>query len=119
MCGGLQSILHLARCACAVAAFSLALRAAVPTIADIEQALPDAPLARRTSLLLELSHALDSIDTDRALDAASKARAAATTPHDELIADARIATLQRRRGDLAAAFGASGIFPPRSRRTRS
>ncbi len=104
MCGGRQSILHLARCACAVAALSLALRAASPTAAEIEQALPDAPLARRTSLLLDLSNALDSIDTDRALDAASKARAAATTPHDELIADARVATLQRRRGDLAAAF---------------
>lgn len=106
MSEGFQPLAHLARCLCAgaVLAVSLSLRAATPTAAAIEQALTDAPLARKSALLLALSIALDSVDTDRALEAARNSRQAATSSHDELLADARISTLQRRRGDFADAF---------------
>jgi signal transduction histidine kinase len=83
---------------------SSALPAAPPTVAEIEQSLRDAPVARKSALLLALSVALGSVDTERAFDAASRAREAATSAHDELLADARISLLQRMRGDFAQAF---------------
>lgn len=77
---------------------------AAPDIAAMEQALHDAPVDRRSALLLELSQALGSIDAERALAVAREARQAATNPRDELFADARVSTLQRLRGDYADAF---------------
>src|SRR5262249_51612736 len=48
--------------------------------------------------------ALESADMARALDTAHQARAAAANPHDEMLADAKLATLLRRRGDYAEAM---------------
>lgn len=80
-----------------------ALAADSPAVVSIRQSLRDASPAQKSPLLLELSRALDS-DTDAALAAARDARQAAAGPHDELMADARISTLERRAGDLAGAF---------------
>ncbi len=91
-------------CACVVLALALSLLRAAPTVAELEQGLRTAPPERRAALLLELSLALDSVDTDRALDVARQSRAAATVAREQLLADARIATLQRRQGEFAAAF---------------
>lgn len=75
-----------------------------PAPAELEKKIAAAPSPEKSALLLALSVSLDAQETDIALDAARRARAAALTPHDELLADARLATLQRRRGDLVEAF---------------
>ncbi len=93
-------------CAIAVALFIVATMSAQPSpsAADLEKKIAGAAKAEKSPLLLALSEALDSTDTERAYAAAQQARQAATTPHDELLADARLATLQRRRGEFAEAL---------------
>lgn len=96
--------IYQAFCLIVCAILATPLLAAEPEVTALEQKVRDALAARRSALLLELSQALGSIDTERALAAAREARKAATTPRDEAFADARISTLQRMRGDYAEAF---------------
>ncbi len=97
-------VLRWTCCLIGCAMLAAPLRAAAPSVTDIEQSLRDAPTVRRSALLLALSQALGSVDAERALTAAREARQGATTARDELLADARISTLQRLRGDYADAF---------------
>ncbi len=104
MCERTRRAINRALCLIACALLTLPLRSAQVDIAALEQSLRDAPTQRRSSILLSLSVALGSVDAERALEVAREARQSATTPHDELLADARISTLQRLRGDYADAY---------------
>lgn len=73
-------------------------------IATLEKRIAVAAPAEKFAALLALSRALESEDMARAVSAARQARAAAPSPHDELLADARLATILRRRGDYAEAM---------------
>jgi tetratricopeptide (TPR) repeat protein len=73
-------------------------------IATLEQRIAVAAPPEKFSALLALSRALEAEDTARAAETARQARAAAPTPHDELLADARLATVLRRSGDYPTAF---------------
>src|SRR5581483_3598089 len=89
----------------ALLAFSLAsaLRGQeLPEVADLMRRAAAAAPAERYPLLIALSQALEAVDVNRALAAAREALAAATTPHEKLLAQARVATLLRQRGDYAA-----------------
>src|SRR3954447_19111614 len=63
------------------------------SVEELAKKIASAPAARKSAAFLALSEALDSIDTDRAYDAVRQARETATRPHDELLAEARLATL--------------------------
>jgi tetratricopeptide (TPR) repeat protein len=73
-------------------------------IAALEKRIAVAAPAEKFTALLALSRALESDDTARATAVARDARKAAPTPHDELLADARLATVLRRRGEYPEAF---------------
>jgi len=75
-----------------------------PTVAELERRVASAPAAEKPAALLALSRILESIDMTRAADAARQARVTATTPRDEMLADARLATVLRRQGDYPAAL---------------
>jgi tetratricopeptide (TPR) repeat protein len=70
-----------------------------PDDAAFEKKLAAVSAAEEFNLLLARSQELASVDTARAIQFAERARKAATRPHDELMADVRIATLRRQRGE--------------------
>jgi signal transduction histidine kinase len=71
---------------------------------DLEQRIARATAGEQSPLLLQLAHEREPFDVNRALDAARKARSAATKPVDELRAAAEISSLLRLRGDYAEAM---------------
>ncbi len=70
-----------------------------PTVAQLQSRLTATPASEQSPILAELSRALESVDPARALELARQARTAAANPREELIADSRIASVLRRRGD--------------------
>lgn len=75
-----------------------------PDIATLQARVASAPAAEKSAALLALSRAVEAEDMTRAADAAREARKTAQSPHEELLADARLATVLRRRGDYAEAM---------------
>lgn len=73
-------------------------------LADLRARAAQAPAETRSPLLLALAEKLEATDLAGALATAREARAAARTPRDQLLADARIVALLRVRGDYAEAL---------------
>lgn len=93
--------------AAALAAWSLACEAGAQPeseIAALEQRIAVAAPREKFAALLDLSRAYEARDMALAAGAARQARQAAPSPHDELLADARLATILRRRGDYPEAL---------------
>jgi signal transduction histidine kinase len=80
-----------------------------PTLAQLEKKAADAPITEKSAALIALSRAFEAVDTAHSLEVAQQARFAAATPHDQLLADARIATVLRRQGDYP---GAAALAEP-------
>ncbi len=70
----------------------------------LERRVATVPADEKSAALLALSVTVEAFDMARARLAAQQARDSATNPRDEMLADARLATVLRRQGDYTTAF---------------
>ncbi len=84
--------------------FALSGNAATPRVTELEGEIARAKPAERPELLVLLSEEIETDDMNRAWDYAQQARREAVIQADEIRADIRIASIQRRRGAYSDAL---------------